>query len=280
MNPYPLPVVVGVDGSERAEQALDFAAAEAAAAALPLRIVHAVHGVHPDSADTADEVVDAARARAAEEFPYLRIATRVATGRAASVLVAESAEASLTVVGSRGAGELAALFAGSVSTRVANHGHGRIAVVRGRVDMLDDWPVVVGVDGSEDAAPALDYGLRHAALHRLPVRAVCVWEHSAITELGELAPPGYRLDDVEELTLAQLRAVLAPWRRRYPAVHIEPILVHSRHPGAKLVAASADASLVVVGCRERGELRGALLGSVGHALVHGAHCPIVIVHMG
>jgi nucleotide-binding universal stress UspA family protein len=277
MSTYPQPVVVGVDGSPPAEHALGFAAAEAAAGAMPLRIVHAVSG---GAAGIPDAVVEAARARAAEHYPYLRIETRIAAGRAAPTLIEESTAASLTVVGCRGLGGLGALLTGSVSARVATHGHGRVAVVRGRLDARMRRPVLVGVDGWADSTPALEFALRHAALHRLPVRAMCVWEHTAISELGEVAPYGYGVAEVEELTRAQLAAVLRPWRARYPAVRIEPLLVHSRHPAAKLVAATADAGVVVVGCRERGELRGALLGSVGHALVHGAQCPVVIVHSG
>lgn len=44
-----------------------------------------------------------------------------------------------------------------------------------------------------------------------------------------------------------------------------------------LVRASRRARLVVVGSRGRGPRVGALLGSVGHNLLHHANCPVMIV---
>ncbi|MFC7656788.1 universal stress protein [Pseudonocardia benzenivorans] len=46
---------------------------------------------------------------------------------------------------------------------------------------------------------------------------------------------------------------------------------------ATLVEMSVGAQLVVVGSRGRGALRGALLGSVGQALLRHASCPVAVV---
>ena len=57
--------------------------------------------------------------------------------------------------------------------------------------------------------------------------------------------------------------------------------VHRRvvrdRPADALITLSEDARLVVVGSRGRGGLVGAVLGSVGRAVLHRAHCPVAVV---
>jgi nucleotide-binding universal stress UspA family protein len=48
-------------------------------------------------------------------------------------------------------------------------------------------------------------------------------------------------------------------------------------PAALLVREAEQAQLVVVGSRGHGHIAGMFLGSVGHALVHCAPCPLVMV---
>jgi nucleotide-binding universal stress UspA family protein len=76
-------------------------------------------------------VVADALAKVLNRYPALTAYGHVLDGRAEHVLVAESAEAELTVVGSRGRGALTAKVAGSMSAEVAAHGHGPVVVVRG-----------------------------------------------------------------------------------------------------------------------------------------------------
>ena len=49
-------------------------------------------------------------------------------------------------------------------------------------------------------------------------------------------------------------------------------------PRQVLMDAADEAQLLVVGSRGLGGFRGLLLGSVSHALIHLAPCPVAVVH--
>jgi nucleotide-binding universal stress UspA family protein len=54
-------------------------------------------------------------------------------------------------------------------------------------------------------------------------------------------------------------------------------VVEDRHPAEVLVELSDDADLLVVGSRGRGGFSSLLLGSVSHAVVLHARCPVVVI---
>ncbi|MEH1099838.1 universal stress protein [Micromonospora sp. CPCC 205561] len=138
------PVVVGVDGSETARLATEFAAEAASVRDAPLVALHAYR--HPASTGPGDMrplVYDDSELRSEEErvvaeavaglperwpdVPLLRETTR---GRPATVLAEASRRAQLLVVGRHGRGELAGLLLGSVSQSLLHHADCPVAVVR------------------------------------------------------------------------------------------------------------------------------------------------------
>lgn len=269
------PVLVGVDGSEGSWHALGLAAGEAVMRRLPLRIVHVARA----DLRAARDVVADATARVSRWYPDLAVDVHVARGhRPGPVLVEESAQAALTVVGCRGLRGLTGTLAGSVSSHLACQGSGPVMVVRG--DRFVPWgrPIVVGVDGSASGDAAIGFAFEEAALRGIAVQATLVWTHPPLADLGPVAPPGYALADAERDAAFYLDAALSGWRQKHPDVAVRSVLVHSRFPARKLLDATADAALIVVGSRENGEIRGMLGGSIGHTLVHHAHCPVVVVH--
>jgi nucleotide-binding universal stress UspA family protein len=60
-------------------------------------------------------------------------------------------------------------------------------------------------------------------------------------------------------------------------VEVQSTVVQERHPADALVELSSDAELLVVGSRGRGGFRELMLGSVTHALVLHATCPLVVI---
>jgi nucleotide-binding universal stress UspA family protein len=125
-----LRIVVGVDGSQCADQAVDFAAHEAARWGALLHVISAFE-VAPNAGwvvlplepyeETAASSVRAALSRIHDLEPDVVAKGEHVHGAAGNVLVGASAGASLLIVGSRGRGELASLVLGSVSEHCLHH---------------------------------------------------------------------------------------------------------------------------------------------------------------
>ncbi len=282
------PVVVGVDGSEEALRAVDLAARLANERQRALRVVHAfiwpeMHvplgpapGAPEDAglAHDAERVVSAALVRARTAAPDLRVEGEVITGPAVPVLLAESRSAVMTVVGSRGLGGFTGLLVGSVAVALAAHSKRPVVVARGELDRPGD--VLVGVDGSADSSAAIAFAFEEACAEGTGVIALLVFRFPASGEPGDMVPLVYSAEDLADEEAVVLAESVAGFRDRYPDVPLRSLIVRDR-PGRALVHASERARLVVVGSRGRGGFTGLLLGSVSHAVLHHAGCPVAIV---
>ena len=138
-------IVVGVDQSEGAKAALRFALEEARLRQAKLRVVHAwqfgyigapgFEGSLPAVGGDLAEFHEAAEAALDETLrgvvaDGVAIERRVDQGAAAPVLIEESRDADVLVVGSRGHGGFAQLLLGSVSQQCAQHAFCPVVIVR------------------------------------------------------------------------------------------------------------------------------------------------------
>jgi nucleotide-binding universal stress UspA family protein len=137
-------IVVGVDGSPGSRKALTWAAAEANHHTADLVVLNvwehtlmppagsvsvSEHYVPEQSQRTADELVQVIKEELGEQ-PPVPVQPRVKQGRPAKVLIDESANADLLVVGNRGHGGFRGLVLGSVSQHVAAYAKCPVTVVR------------------------------------------------------------------------------------------------------------------------------------------------------
>jgi nucleotide-binding universal stress UspA family protein len=127
-------IVVGVDGSEVGDRALDWAAVQAARTGAVLEIHTAWDKEY--AFVTATEVQEAmgqllARSseRATRVAPGLTTAGVAHEGHAAPALIGASGGADLLVVGTRGLGGFGGLLLGSVSLQCVHHAHCPVTVV-------------------------------------------------------------------------------------------------------------------------------------------------------
>jgi nucleotide-binding universal stress UspA family protein len=146
-------VVVGVDNSAGARAALRFALDEARLRRARLRVVHSwqyghiggkgIEGLSPaagaplgDVRRAAGVALDAIIGEVAPDSDGVAIERRVSEGAPVTVLVDESREADLLVVGSRGHGGFAGLLLGSVSQQCAQHAACPVVIVRSAEDVV------------------------------------------------------------------------------------------------------------------------------------------------
>lgn len=135
-------IIVGVDGSDHAKQALTWALARASAEdvvvlahtwqipasgfELPISSLDGIEAA-------AEELMDKLAAEATtEDGPAIEV--DVGCGHPGLRLTDLSANADLVVVGSRGYGGFKGLLLGSVSTYVVHHAHCPVAVIRGAAE--------------------------------------------------------------------------------------------------------------------------------------------------
>jgi nucleotide-binding universal stress UspA family protein len=271
------PVIAGTDGSQESMRAVEWAAREATLRKVTLRIV-AIPVLPPRMIPTpatpetvagmVERSMRRALAAAAEEAatlePDLAIETQLLHGTPAQVLVGAAAEASMLVLGSRGAGGFSAMILGSVSRYVATHATVPVVVAREETMALHR-EIVVGVRDPAQSDAALGLGFEEAALRKARLLAVHAWSWSG---------PGHTEIPAEENT--HLESTVTTWGEKFPEVEARWEVVHG-HPGRVLSGLSARADLVVLGRHAPGGPHAPGVGSVTHAVLSHAHGPVVSV---
>lgn len=299
MEREPRPVLVGHDGSDRADAALRWAVTTAAEHGLPVDVVRvwdldlgAFLTPAPPTAEDLTAVDKAAlgavedaveRARAAVPGADATVRARTAQGHAARVLSEASAEAALLVVGRRGSGVLRQRL-GSTAGALLRSARCPVAVVPAAEPAPPTAPVVVGWDGSAAARPALAWAAEHAAASGRPLTVLLGWQimtlHGHVAHDPAVTPP---LSAYEAEAAAEAAAGAALARElaagRLPDGAVTARAVH--RPAARaLLEAAEDAAVLVVGSRGRGGFAGLVLGSTSDQVSRHAPCPVVVVRGG
>jgi nucleotide-binding universal stress UspA family protein len=269
------PIVVGVDASDSARAAADWAADLAAVRGAPLHLVHTVAG--EGAPETAAPGWLRELAGAAERIGVAEIEMEVVPGTPADLLADRAAGAGLLVIGSYGEGASSGMLAGDLALALAGHVPCPVAVVRGAepaVSPARGGPVVVGVDGSAASHAALMLAADLAASLGARLAAVSAWTDVAEDERGLHR----RSEDMAELT-AQGRALLDEESRTvtelHPGLAVADELVNDT-PLRALLARAGGARMLVVGHRGGPSARGMGMGSTSRGLVEFAPCPVVV----
>jgi nucleotide-binding universal stress UspA family protein len=296
-------IVVLLDGSPFAEQAIPAAAAIAGAAGAKVRLV-LVHRLPPPPNDpeTAKLYVSVELAVRKSEREYLRsIARRLKDGGVqASALMLEGpagptlvhwirgSAADLVVMTTHGRGALGRTVYGSVADQLVRSLEVPVLLVRpetaDRVGEDSGWTareIIVGLDGSRTAEAALEPAAQLARMLRVPMTVVQVVLPLAVA----VDPPlpfqtGYdaRITEVRRREALDYLDDMAEGLRAQGIAATAAAVIGDSAAGTLLDLGRAEGgALLAVGTRGRGGVKRLMLGSVADKLVRGAEGPVLVV---
>ncbi|MER8044659.1 universal stress protein [Streptomyces sp. NPDC094032] len=276
-------IVVGLDGTEQAVAAAEWAAEEALLRGTGLQLVHVLEP-SPDvlvpmvSREPVESWALDLLARTAaglrEHRPGLAVTTRVLPSGPVPSLVAAADRSALLVLGSRALGGVTGYLVGSVGMTVAGRVEQPIVLVRAG-SAARRGPVVAGVDVRQPADGILRFACEEAAWRRGSLEVVYVQELPLYASLGPAMVPDVRPAVTPEIRHS-LEELLESWRAKYPDVAVNGrVLIGSA--GEELVRIAGDAALVAVGRRTRKSVLGGSIGSVAHAVMHHSPAPVAVV---
>jgi len=138
--------------------------------------------------------------------------------------------------------------------------------------------IVVGIDGSEGSKHALAWAAKEARLRGAALKLVAAWQLpvGAYGGLGWSGIGTEMLEDYRKSTEDGLDELCTEYSTQLDGLTVECIVMEGV-AASVLVAAAADADLLVVGTRGHGGFAGLLLGSVSQQCAQHSRCPVVII---
>ena len=264
-------VVVGIDGSQAAIRAAEWAVDEAVSREVPLHLVEVIpEQVEPapfasvgnvqmevEYAGTALRIASAAVAAAGKP---VKVETAILRGDPATALIAESRDAEMVCVGSVGIGRFARALLGSTVAQLAEAASCPVAIIRTqqRRPKPDSSLIVVAVNDLPGNDHVVEQAMVEAQLRHAPVLALGVWRQ-----------------DLAEMPSDELDRRVHFWERRYPSVQF-----HARATRTG-IADFLDASdrriqLAVIGSTDIDQVA-SLIGPHSHPILGHAECSVLIV---
>ena len=267
-------VLVGTDGSPRAEEAVRQSARLASATQAPLEIAFVIDTGRPHDGNVELEGETALqRAAAIAADAGVEADVRILAGDPAKTLMSEAVEEGVDLIGiGPDAGLLGgAIRIGQTAARVLGEARCSVLVARPATPAFPSR-VACGVDGSETSVgtSALAAGVASATGAELRLIHVIPVFRGDNTEwtLGEGEPSPPELEPAEQAAIAR---------------GVQPVreMAMGRPENALLEAASRNGTdLLVVGYRGVRGVRKVLLGSVSEHTAHHARCSVLVARVG
>jgi len=222
--------------------------------------------------DSGTQVLDSLEATVRSE--NLRITRRVEVGHPASVVLdaVASIHPDLLAVGATGKGRVSEVALGSVSHRLFLHAPCATLVVKTPVKELRR--VLVAIEGSDDAERLKNWLDAYPFTNAVDVTVVSIVPVAGLVDPATIPA----LESWDQAAVAGAHGLVrdvaaALSAHRYRAAG----RVLRGHPAAAIAREASDCDVVIVGSHGRKGLERFLVGSVSHAVTHGASCSVLVI---
>ena len=274
------PIVVPLDGSKHAENALPQAALLSRLYGAKVEFVHVVDrdaAVGSEEFARAKEVFAEYAAGVAARWDIAQHEARTLKGSAAAVILEAAATASFVVIATHGYGGFRAMFIGSVADKVARGATVPVILIPGiggPIPLDPSRVVLVGLDGSEAAEKGLRLAREIGKKLGAPIALIRAWTIPVPATASAFAYDYYPTQDVIDSLGTDAEEYIA--RTALPGEK----LLCVQGPAATMIADAAthlNAGLVVVASSGKGLAARVALGSTTAELMHSLHRPLLIV---
>jgi len=270
-------VVVPLDGSRIAENAVPWAARIGRLYGMRVEFVHVLDPEAPEEPGDLDSISEGFRTYArdlAEKHGVAEHGAAFLKGPAAPAILEFAADARLIILATHGRGGFRAAFIGSVADKVVRGAEVPVLLVPGVGGPVapDNRPVIIALDGSPHAEAGLELGRDLGA--RMGSQVVLVRAWSLPPQGGTSFYDGYFPAQIIESLEAAANEYLASMAREG-----ERTIVAQGAPASVIrdTATEFDASLVVVTSSGKGLAARIALGSTTDRLAHSLDRPLLIV---
>ena len=273
-------ILVGIDGTERGERALEWAARYGAREGAALTLIAVVdpaaaraYGIDKQTGDAAIEgVLQEAKDKVLAKYPDTEVDTVISVGKVVDCLVDAAESHDMVVMGSHHGASVGETVGGAKGLRVS------VSVDVPTVVIPCDWEqdssnhrIVVGV-----GPDAIRFAVREAVTDGEQLDLVSGWGLPAIlTKPAEAMGGG--LDPVGEQYQRNLEQLAAELKADNEELDVVAHAVEGSSPTHAILNYAKDSKLLVLGTHSRSTLGRTLFGSVTHSVLLNLCVPTVIV---
>jgi nucleotide-binding universal stress UspA family protein len=282
-------ILVPLDGSSLAEQAIPLALAVAKRAKGDVRLVRVHEPTAPDSDRASDRTYLEAIASRFWAAASVTTSVTVLAGPIESTLCeyASSIKASLMVLTTHGRGPLSRFWMGSTTDELLRHTCVPLLIHRPTADspvtMTADFQfhrILVPLDGSDVAEEAIGPAAEMARIMGARLTLLRVVEPMPMVAPDGLVYTPTAIDPSfmdEMITQAQKYVDHVAARCQGEGLTVETRVISNDLPTTAVLEAAAGHDLIALATHGRSRMARLFLGSVADKVVRGAHCPVLVV---